>query len=479
MIEQLVSIVGENGVSFSDFERVLYSHDLAPLPGLVSMFFNTMPDAVVQPRRTEEVAELIKYARKRGIPVTPRGAATTGLGGAVATRGGIILDLTRMNKIEIDGKRGLATVGAGVRWGTLMEELEREGFTIRSYTSSAPSATVGGWISMGGLGIGTLKYGHVGEQILEMEVVTPKGEVVRIPKQADRELGCRMEWFFGAEGTLGVITEVTLQIFPKPEVISPHCVCFKNVDSMFEVVARLLESQAKPYYIEFADGALLDIKRKLGLFAPETDAYAMFVFEGSEKSVKREVEVLHSLVAEADGAELDREKSNEEWEERFYSIRIKRAGPTLLAGEILVPIARLGEAVDRLWQLKGRYDFNMGIHGSVVSREYALLMPLILADERKRLGYLLTLPMIADVSKLALDVGGKPYGVGIWNSFYLKRIHGDRKVREMMELKKKLDPDNIMNPGKFYKVQTRFGIPLTPSMFRLGTFFLKVLKAFV
>ncbi|MBW2674941.1 MAG: FAD-binding oxidoreductase [Deltaproteobacteria bacterium] len=477
MMEELVNIVGEDGVSFSVFERTLYSHDLAPLPGLVSTFFNTVPDAVVQPRRTEEVAEIIKYARKAGIPVTPRGAATTGLGGAVATRGGIILDLTRMNKIEVDRKHGLATVGAGVRWGTLIEELEREGLTVRSYTSSAPSATVGGWISMGGLGIGTLKYGHVGEQIIEMEVVTPKGEVVHVSKQG-RE-GYRMEWFFGSEGTLGVITEVKIQVFPKPQVISPHAVCFKDLDGMFEVVASLLESPAKPYYIEFADGALLDIKREVGLFAPETDAYAMFVFEGSEESVEQEVEVLRSLVEEVDGVEVDRERALEEWEERFYSIRIKRAGPTLLAGEILVPIARLGEAVDRLWQLKERYDLNLGIHGSVVSREHALVMPLILADERKRLGYLLTLPMIADVSKLALAVGGKPYGVGVWNSFYIKQVYGNRRVREMRELKRRLDPDNIMNPGKFYKVQTRFGIPLTSSMYRLGTFLLKVLKAFV
>jgi glycolate oxidase len=248
---------------------------------------------------------------------------------------------------------------------------------------------------------------------------------------------------------------------------------------MFEVVEKLLESPAKPYYIEFADGALLDIKRKLGLFAPETKAYAMFVFEGSRKSVENEVKVLHGLVAEVEGVELDREKALEEWEERFYSIRIKRAGPTLLAGEILVPIAKLYEATRRLWQLKERYDFNMGIHGSIVSREHALIMPLILADERKKLGYLLTLPMIADVSKLALALGGKPYGVGIWNSFYLKKVYGDREVKEMGERKKRLDPDNIMNPGKFYHVQTRFGIPLTSSMFKLGTFLLKVLKAFI
>lgn len=478
--KDLSSVVGEERVADSILERTLYSHDLAPVPAEVLMLFKTLPDAVVRPKEAKEVAELVKYSRKKKIPLIPRGSASWAYGGATPVKGGIILDLTGMNEIiRIDKKRMTVTVEAGISWKKLLEELEKEGFTLGVYPTSAPSATVGGWICTGGLGIGSLKYGHLKEHVEEIEVVTPTGEITRISKETPDELGYELNWFLGSEGTLGVVTKATLRIHPKPEVISPHAVCFDNAKSMCNAILKILEAPVKPYFIEFTDREYLSIKKSLDLFAPDTNAYAIFVFEGSEKTVKKELEYFHNVIAEAGSSELNPEKACEEWDERFYPMRIKRAGPTLLAGDIQVPLPRLHDVFNELWQLKERFNLRMGIEGSVVSRDSAIMMPMFLVDERKRLKYLTMMPVIKEITELALKVGGKPYGgFGIWNSFYLHKVYSDSEVREMKERKKKLDPDNIMNPGKLYQVKTRFGIPFTATLYRFFMFLLKILRVF-
>jgi glycolate oxidase len=146
----------------------------------------------------------------------------------------------------------------------------------------------------------------------------------------------------------------------------------------------------------------------------------------------------------------------------------------LLAGDVQVPIQRLYEVFTELWQLREKFSLTMGIEGSVVSRDSAILMPMFLADERKRLKYLTMMPVLKEINELALKVGGKPYGgFGIWNSFYLHRVLSDSKIREMKEHKKRLDPDNIMNPGKLYQTKTRFGVPFTWTVYRFFMFLLR------
>jgi glycolate oxidase len=475
LLKDLSSIVGEERATDSMFERVLYSHDLAPIPPEVSMLFKILPDAVVRPKEPEEIAELIEYSRKKKIPLIPRGAASWAFGGVTPVKGGIVLDLTGMNKIEEIDKKGMkVTVEAGITWKRLLEELEKERFTLNVYPTSAPSATVGGWICTGGLGIGSLKYGHLREHVAEIEVVTPTGEITRISRQTSQGQSHQLDWFFGSEGTLGVITKATLHIRPKPEVTSPHAVCFYDAKDMCNAISKVLETPAKPYFIEFTDKEYLNIKESLNLFVPRANAYAIFVFEGSEKAVKEDEEHFYRVVKETGGNELDPEKAHEEWEERFYPMRIKRAGPTLLAGDVQVPIRRLYEVFTELWQLREKFTLTMGIEGSVVSRDSAILMPMFLADERKRLKYLTMMPVLKEINELALKVGGKPYGgFGIWNSFYLHRVLSDSKIREMKEHKKRLDPDNIMNPGKLYQTKTRFGVPFTWTVYRFFMFLLR------
>lgn len=474
----LSTIVGEDRVTDSIFERRLYDHDIAPLPPEISLIFKTIPDVVVKPRSVEEVSQIIKYAYSNGVPIIPRGASSWGYGGTIPTNGGIVLELTELRKIVNFNEEDMTvTVETGLRWGRLISFLEERGFTVNVYPSSAPSATIGGWIATGGLGIGSLKYGHLRERVENILVVTPTGETVSLSKEEKDDLAL-FDSFFGSEGTLGIIVEATIRIRPLPEKILPQLASFDDLEILEDVIAKVVQMQRRPFFIEVQDGDYLEIKRSIGLSRHESAALALFVFEGSNEQVHQDAEFLQGLVSEAGGTMLTIKEAEEEWDERFYYMRIRKAGPTLLAGEVTIPLTELRYVIEETRKIKEKHDLRMGVKCFMVTEDTVLYMPMYLADERDRWKFLSLLPIVNEITDVGLKAGGGPYGFGIWNSFYLRDVHGDAKVREMKERKKRLDPKNIMNPGKMYQVKTRFGIPLWGFAFKLFTSFLGILKHF-
>jgi len=474
--EDLEKIVGENNISDSMFERRLYDHDIAPLPSEISMIFKTTPDVVVKPRNNDEVSEIIKYANLNRVPVVPRGASSWGYGGTIPTNGGIVLELTGLKSIgSIDEENMTVTVGAGLRWNDLLEYLDERGFTFSVYPSSAPSSTVGGWIATGCLGIGSLKYGHLREHVKEIRVVTPTGETLSLSRENEPDL---FESFFGSEGTLGVITEATLRIHPKPERVSPQLASFDGIGTMADVISKVVEMPSKPFFIEMQDRDYLEIKREMGLSELDAETIALFIYEGTAQQVQEDVSNLREIVSGAGGSMLPDDKAEEEWEERFYHMRIRKAGPTLLAGEIIHPLSKLQYVVDETRRIKKKHDLKLGITCFMVSEDTVLYMPMYLADERARWKFMSLLPVINEITAVGLRAGGGPYGFGIWNSFFLKQVYGEEKVREMKARKKRLDPNNVLNPGKMYQVKTKYGIPLWGTAFKIFTSLLRVLKYF-
>ena len=202
-----------NRVSFRKLERKLYGHDIAVIPGLIKMLIgDTIPDAVVQPETEEELAKLVQWAVQHDIPLTPRGKASTGYGGAVPIRGGIVVDFYRMRAIKhIDADKGTVTAEAGVVWEKLDKELAKHGLTLKLYPSSYPSATVGGWLAQGGAGIGSFEAGWFRDNVVSARVVLPHGEA--------REFsGDDLDLIYAAEGITGLISEATILIQPFEEM---------------------------------------------------------------------------------------------------------------------------------------------------------------------------------------------------------------------------------------------------------------------
>lgn len=462
---QLSEIVGEEDISTSPLERKLYSHDTAPIPGFLSLFFKPMPEVIVRPESADEVARILRLASDCRVPVIPRAAGSWSLGGVTPVKGGIVLDLVKLNKIgelSIDGL--WVEVEAGVRWQDLMEQLLEKGVTVLSYPTSAPSATVGGWVSTGGYGIGSLKYGHIGEQIEAMEVITPEGEILQVSKDSADP---KIEWFFGTEGQLGVISKVKLRIRNKPEKFSMHGIYVAGHKELAELISELIKLRENPYFLKIMDSDLLALRGMLSNREIEDKNLILVAFEGSAEEVSYATTTFNQIVNQRGLQPSDENFAEAEWQERYYPMRIGRLGPTLLGGETIIPIEQLEPVLGEIKSLQKKYNLKIGIEAQVISKGWVLLLAMYLADERKALRYITQLALIRDIINIGLSHGGKPYGIGLWNSVYIKQQFGNEYLKELKSVKKRFDPKDIMNPGKFFKAETRFGIPINTIIYSI------------
>ena len=438
--KDLKNIVGDR-VTTSQFERWFYASDLMSIPSVIRGLFKTTPDAVVRPQNTSEVAAVARYCHQQGIPIVPRGAGSSGLFGAVPKKGGVVIDLTDLTHIiEIDMERETATAQAGTTWWQLERVLNHKGLTLRSYPSSARSATLGGWVMTSGLGIGSLKYGPVFGHIVSAEVVLADGTT------KEYTAGQGLSPFFETEGILGILTRLTLRVRQKPEMASHHRLYFADIKNLFQALSPLADAEPRPYNIEVFDHKYLTLLQMGGYsvadFAPGSGVL-LVSYDGDRAEVALGKGQVGSLAGQYEGVES--EGGEQEWRERFNMLRIKRAVPSLLPSSVYVPLDKVERFYSRLGRLKKR---TIALIGHVVSPKECNLMPMVATDERRGWEYLFALHTPSEVVNLALSVGGRPSGgLGVWNAPYKKELLGKERVAEIKKLKAKLDPRNIMNPG--------------------------------
>ncbi len=446
-LDELKGIFKER-ITTDRFETTLYSCDLAPIPGLFKALFKTSPDAVVRVQDAKEISEVFKYANKNRVCVIPRGAASSGLGGVIPTRGGIVIDLTSLPKrIDIDKKKKKVKVSAGVIWKDLEKALNQEGLALMSYPSSSPSATVGGWLSSWGYGIGNLNFGNVHDQVLKMEVVLPNGEIKEIT-------GDEKKRFLGMEGTTGIIVAAELKVREMPEARECYLLKFLKKENFTKSLPNLIN--LNPFSLSYANAEFAAMMHSAeGLPFKKDFAYQVLIaFEGKkselsdmDKRIDRAIKMVES------GVRIDKEEGEKEWELRFHPMRIKRQGPTLLAGDLLLPVVTLGRAIEKFENL----DIRLGLEGHIVSREKTIMLAMFLSDERKSLDFIFALTNIKRLNDIAVSVGGLPYGIGLWNSSFVNKTGSEEELKELKEIKSELDPQNILNPDK------RLGIKVFPA----------------
>lgn len=449
-LQQMQEEYGQRASS-SKMERVLYSRDLAPVPSLlVDPLFHTLPDLIIRPINTEEVSAIMQRASAEGIPVTPRAGATTVFFNSVPVKGGIVMDLNQLRGIiALDETDRTVTVRAATTWSELESYLNARGFACKSMPSSAPAATVGGWFCMMGYGIGSLKYGDLLSQVRAMEVVLPDGKAVSVSPVSDPPL----KWFAESEGTLGIITEVKLEI-RRLSAMKHFLLCVPDMRRAVLLMHDLMGGKIGPYNMHFSDRHYVKMMGDLGFSHTDSGSgcqVAVDFEESEEEAADAEAQIGHLLETHGSAILLPEATAELEWEERFKSLRLKRGGPSILGGEILLPVDRLMDYLEDIKKTAARYGVLLMSYGHVVSPDRATVMTAFFADERRALEYIFSLALVKKIQDAGYRHGGCPYGVGLWNTPYIRRIYSSSDLKALRKRKSRIDPKGIMNPGKVYR----------------------------
>jgi FAD/FMN-containing dehydrogenase len=472
--QDIEDIVGADNVSVHDETRRLYSGDISSLPGLAYQIINDEFDIVVQPQTVKSLMALIRYTHINNIPVVPRGSATSGWGGVLPARGGVCLSLLHMTEFHhLDEYSLLVTVDSGITWQELLRILEQVGLTLPVYPSSASSATVGGFIASGGFGIGSAHYGDIRTQVEGVEAVLPNGMLVRcgnvVLKGEDNEakeaeegttylnslleqlaISDRinpLELFLGTYGTFGVVTKVTLKVIPKLMLRTMACV-FGNIDDLARAAAEI-QKKASPYHLRFLTETYTTKRFSL---RRSIDEYGKFILTcaliDTYYQIDESVERIQSIVKDNNGWLTGDKRAEYHWEERFYPLRIKALGPSLVPAEVLISLEKMPDLYKEIVRSIGRD--SIAVEGTIGTGGMTSFLAWILDDERQRLKYTIGWYRSFDIAAKTTEYGGKPYAVALWNVPYARQFYGEAKQRTLRRAKDELDPKDLMNPMKVF-----------------------------
>ena len=480
-IEALKKVVGEDNVTTHGVDLLLYSKDMAPLPKEAGIAFNNMPDVVVRPSKVEEISEIVKIAYADGLPIVPRGNSSWGLGGCMPTSNGIVIDMSsKMNKIhEINTDDLYVKVDVGCTWKELLDACMKKGYIIGSYPSSFPSATLGAWISTDGMGVGSYKYGSAKSNIINMELVLSDGTIVKTGCDHTGSYGCLYnlnQFFAGSEGTLCTFGTVTFRIYPfgglKPLVYS-----YENMRDMQGTMNALARNPSIiPLHISFEDELHFSNQRLAGVHAPDAKNLLLMTLQGDKDFLEFEAECLDAIAAVGGGVRIDDDIGVHEWSERCYEFRARRVGVGEIPAEVIVPVANWGKFTDECYRSFDVMKMEAGgVIGVMVDRNTSLLMPYYFKDDESLLG-MTAFAFNFYVGDRAAECGGRTTGFGVFFAWNLDNIHDAETVAFMRNVKTRLDPRDVANPGHLVCGNTRFGIKMNKQLMSVGSKLIQAVK---
>ena len=414
------------------------------------------PDAVVFPRTTEEVAEIVRICAAHGVPMVPYGVGTSVEGNVCALEGGVTLDMGQMNNVLRVSQEDLdVTVQAGVTRKQLNTHLRDTGLFFP--IDPGADATLGGMTATRASGTNAVRYGTLKENVLGLTVVLPDGQIIRTGGRARKSAAGYdlTRLFVGSEGTLGVMTEITLRLYGIPEAISAAVCSFPSLEAAVNTVILTIQSGIPIARVELLDDIQMDACNKFSKldYAPKDTLF--FEFHGTERGVAEQVEQVRDIVEEFGGSDFQwatkAEERNALWQARhdvYYACLALQPGKKGWATDVCVPISRLAECLIETKKELDASPLLAPIVGHVGDGNFHLCFLIDPDDptemaEAKRLNQRMI--------DRALAMGGTStgeHGIGCGKLDYLEAEHGAGAVDLMRSLKRTLDPHNLMNPGK-------------------------------
>jgi D-lactate dehydrogenase (cytochrome) len=415
-----------------------------------------LPDAVAFPESAREVSEIVKICAANQCPMIPFGVGTSLEGHVIPIHGGISIDTSRMKRVlEVHEQDLDAIVQPGVTRTQLNDELRATGlmFTV----DPGADATMGGMAATRASGTNTVRYGAMRENVLALEVVLPDGEIIETGTRARKSAAGYdlTHLFIGSEGTLGIITELTVRLFGQPETIQAATCAFETVEGAVDAVILAIQTG-----IPLARVELLDEVQMKGLNINNADMqlpekpHLFLEFHGSQASAKEQVEMFKAISDELGGSEFQwatkAEDRNRLWKARhdaYYAAKALRPGCEGFVTDCCVPISNLAECIARTKQAITESGLIAPIVGHVGDGNFHLV---ILIDPNEPEELRGANQLAESINQLALELGGTvtgEHGIGVGKKHYMHAEHGAGYTL-MATIKRAIDPNNIMNPGK-------------------------------
>jgi len=446
---------------FRDDQETLVTHSYDATPMLQSL-----PDAVVYPETTAEVQSILRLANEHRIPIIPRGAASNLCGGTVPVQGGIVVAMSRMNKLlELDTDNLTATVQPGLNTKKFHQEVERRGLFYPPDPSSMVISTLGGNIMEGAGGLRGLKYGTTKDYVIGLEAVLPSGEMIRTGGKLYKDVAGYdlTKLLVGSEGTLALITEATLKLLPAPGVRQTMLVAFADIYGAARAVSRIVGARIIPATLEIMDQATIRVVEDYNHIGLPTDAQAILLIEqdGQElEHVKKDMNDIKNICA-AEGATDIRMAQDEVEAEQLMMARrsalstLARISPTTILEDATVPRSAIADMILAINRIAEKYRVNICTFGHAGDGN---LHPTCTTDARNEEEIHRVEEAFAEIFEEAISLGGTitgEHGVGTVKAPYLEWKVGSAGIDVMKGIKQVFDPGGIMNPSKVFAKSSR------------------------
>ena len=452
ILQNLKDIVGAANVSNSSTDRITHSFDATQQQFL--------PEVVVHADTSEQVRRIVSLANAEKIPILPRGAGSGFTGGSLPIKGGIVLVLTRMNRIlEIDTDNLIAVVEPGVITGRLQREVERLGLFYPPDPASKDFCTLGGNVAECAGGPRCVKYGVTRDYVLGLTVVTPTGEIIHTGGRTMKNVvGYDLtRLFVGSEGTLGIVTQIILRLLPKPEARKTMLVAFETIDGAAQAVSAIIRGKIIPTTLEFMDESAIDCVRQatpLDL-PPACRAVLIIEVDGDQEVLDGQVRRILAIIQPLGVLETRVATTNAEseaiWQvRRSISPSLRRLNPDKFNEDIVVPRSKVPDMIRALEAISIRYGvpiINFG-HAGDGNIHVNVMVDLKESGMEEKVQQALN-----DLFRTTVALGGSvsgEHGIGTAKAPYIGMELDRATLTTMQTIKKALDPNNIMNPGKIF-----------------------------
>jgi D-lactate dehydrogenase (cytochrome) len=448
----LSDILPDGRVDFEASRREEFAVDASPHEP-------TLPDAVAWPRTTGEVSTILEAANERGIPVTPWSGGSSLEGNAIPAAGGIVLNTFEMDDVSVSPADLQATVGPGVVYDALNEQLGKHGLRFPPGISSGDVATIGGMIANNASGFNAVKYGETRDHVRQLEVALPDGEVIECGSGVVKTSSgySLKDLFVGSEGTLGVVTEATIAVSGIPERKRAALVTFPSRIAATSAVSEMIGFGLEPAAVEYVDELSIDMIHD---YRPEVslreEPTLILEFHGNTAGIDEDVEFARNICEDNDATswdEADEEERDRIWQARRDALPAIRAYEedmeVAILGDIVVPISAYPDIVEEVTAVSEELDLLTPCvgHSGDGNLHYT---PLVEADDEDAWDRAdeLNERIVEETLRLGGTATGE-HGVGQGKRKFMRREHG-AALDLMRTIKETIDPEGIMNPGKVF-----------------------------